>query len=116
MSFCRYCGKTIPESVPSCSHCGGVQVHQAHPAAKKKRKIDFSPYITLLFLMSSVLIFFSDDIVDQTMMWFLGVVGVTCIVSGFFDLRNATQRERAGIAGVLMSSALLLAVAGTHMK
>ncbi|HEY0489516.1 MAG TPA: zinc ribbon domain-containing protein [Telluria sp.] len=114
MTFCRYCGKEIHHSAPTCPQCGGVQVPEG-PAALAKPASEGTLWLPVAGLVLSILTLLAlldeseadvDTIVGMAMFSVLG------LVFGVVSIRTQEAGKRMAIAAVVMSSIGLLALVG----
>ncbi|MQA20630.1 zinc ribbon domain-containing protein [Rugamonas rivuli] len=111
MAFCRYCGKPIPDAAPTCSHCGGVQAVQSQSARAGKSKLNFTPVSTLFCVLASLVLYLSEESVDQDMINFLIGIAAIGIVCGIICVKIEEKKDRAANIVFILASILLLITA-----
>ncbi len=115
MIFCRYCGKQIHESAPSCPQCGGVLHPQLAASTADGGQIWLG--ITSLFLgIICTLILFDDEPMDKDTTTGFVMFAVIAIVCGSVSIKNHFAGRRMAIAGIVLSSISLLVMIGMHTK
>lgn len=111
MIFCRYCGKQIHESAPSCPQCGGV-LHPQLAASTADGGQIWLGITSLILGIICTLILFDDKPMDKDTTIGFVMFAAVAIVTGSVAIKNHFAGRKMAIAGIVLSSISLLAMIG----
>lgn len=112
MLFCRCCGKEIHETALSCPHCGGVQNSTVISVAQQPDGVLWVPITSMVIGIVCTFAFFDDSQWDKDTIFGLGSLLVVGFIFGVISLNKQKTGRGMAIAGVVLSSILLLALIG----
>lgn len=115
MIFCRYCGKQIHESAPSCPQCGGV-LHPQPVASTADGGQIWLGITSLILGIICTLVLFDDKPMDKDTTIGFVMFATVAIVTGSVTIKNHFAGRKMAIAGIVLSSISLLAMIGMHTK